>query len=525
MHKIIFLLMLPLLLTAAEQPVPSTIHAVTVFLRGAQVERTAEAVVPAGRSVLRFSGISAQADPNSVRLSAVGSFTILSVTYEVNYLEPPVAGQERERLRAERDRLLALIRREEAALAVHAGEEALLEANRRLGGEQGGVSVEQLQALAAFYRERLSAIKLEKLDIEARISEQRAELTRIQKQLAAVEQGGEPKATGEVLVAVDAAGRTEASFRLGYLVEQAGWEPAYDLRVDDIAAPVQMDYRARIFQNSGEDWPQVQLTLSTGDPRASGNAPALRPWWLSPSPPVVYRQAPKQQADMARSFDPNAYEESVTIAGAPEVTQVERTTTVAFEVAEPYDIPAGGEPYAVAVAAYQLPATYEYYTVPKLDPAAFLRARLTGWEQYNLLSGAANLFLEGAFLGESYLDMDNVSDTLDLDLGRDPGIVIRRTKEKQFTDKQFIGNKQTRTVGWEIELRNTKSRPVTIVVEDQYPVSTSEEIEVELERAPGAERRENGILRWQLQLQPGRTETLAFRYAVKYPKRLDLRLE
>ncbi|MCB0562873.1 MAG: DUF4139 domain-containing protein, partial [Phaeodactylibacter sp.] len=111
-------------------------------------------------------------------------------------------------------------------------------------------------------------------------------------------------------------------------------------------------------------------------------------------------------------------------------------------------------------------------------------------------------------------------------LGIDEGIVISREKEKQFTDKQFIGNKKTQTIGWEIELRNSKRAPASIVIEDQYPISTTEEIEVELGAHKGAiVDKANGKLRWELDLKAGKTEKLDFRYSVKYPKRMNLVLE
>ncbi len=507
-----------------ELSIASEIENVTVFLDGAQVTRQARADLPAGRSTLVFTGLTDQADPNSLRLSASEAITILSVAFRKDFLKPPKADEEVARLEGEIERLETEIKREEAALRVHAEEEALLEANRRVGGNTQNLTVDQLRSITAFYRERLTEINLDKLAIAARIDTLRKEQEAFQKQLSEWRTRNQAKATGQMVVAVEANRRSGVDFEITYQVGSAGWEPVYDLRVSDIASPVQLDYRARVHQQTGEDWPDVRLTLSTGNPSLNQRAPQWQPWWLYPPQPA------KMLEDFQYDADPEVYEAQPapgrSYAPGPAVTQESRATTVAFVVSEPYDVPADGKKYGVKIAEYELPATYEYYAFPKPDPTAYLRAHVTDWEQYNLLDGQASLFLEGAYLGQSYLSLQNTADSLSLELGRDPGIVIRRTKEKQYTDKQFIGGKQTRTVGWRIELRNAKKQPVNILIEDQYPVSTTEEIEVVLDNASGARVVEGlGKLSWLETLAPGASRTLTFRYSVKYPKKMNLRLE
>jgi hypothetical protein len=122
--------------------------------------------------------------------------------------------------------------------------------------------------------------------------------------------------------------------------------------------------------------------------------------------------------------------------------------------------------------------------------------------------------------------VQSTEDTLAFSLGRDESVVITRTKEKQFAEGQFIGNKKTETRGWDIELRNKKKQKINIVVEDQYPLSTNDDIEVTLDDAKGAEvHTEAGLLKWKLAIDPGKAEKLNFRYSVKYPKKQRLVLE
>ena len=143
-----------------------------------------------------------------------------------------------------------------------------------------------------------------------------------------------------------------------------------------------------------------------------------------------------------------------------------------------------------------------------------------------MLSGEANLFFEGTYLGKSQLNVNSTADTLRFSLGPDEGVVVQRTRKELFTDKQLIGGKQTKTIGWSIEVRNTKRQPISIVIEDQYPLSTTDEIEVALDSAKGATVDKNtGKLQWELQLKAGQTEKLNFQYSVKYPKKMKLGLE
>ena len=173
-----------------------------------------------------------------------------------------------------------------------------------------------------------------------------------------------------------------------------------------------------------------------------------------------------------------------------------------------------------------MPATYEYYTAPKLDEAAYLTARIADWEAYDLLSGQANLFFEGTYVGQTFLNTAATEDTLVVSLGQDPGIVVERTKERTFAEQQFLGNRQTATRAFSIEVRNTKRVPVTIVVDDQVPVSTTEQIDVrEVEAGGAAYDAATGRLRWRLDLAPGEAETLRFGYEVRYPKNRRITLE
>ena len=525
------LLLLPAITRADEatQDTPSTIKEVTVFRQGAEVHRQGKVSIAAGRSVLKFSGLSPSLNPQSLQFTATGEFTILSVSHQLNYLTEPKPTREIEALEGRKKQFEQQFKREHALGQVFQEEEALLLANKQIGGQQTGVPIDGLKATAEYFRQRLREIKLEQLEIAQRKETLQDSINRLALQLQQLNAAGQARSVSEVLVAVDAPGAVRADFSISYLVSQAGWSPLYDLRVKSVGQPVELGYKAQAYQQSGEDWTNVRLTLSTGKPMSTAQRPVLNTWWLREyliAAVAGRSEMQKMDLEIEDEMDAGTLTSRAIPAQGPQVQAYDQATTFEFQIKTPYDIPSDGQQYVVSIGEETLPASYEYYAAPKLNPHAFLTANVTGWEQYRLLSGPANLFFEGAYLGKSQLNVNVASDTLSFSLGIDEGIVISREKEKQFTDKQFIGNKKTQTIGWEIEVRNSKRGAISIVIEDQYPVSTTEEIEVELGAHKGATvDKDNGKLRWELELESGKTEKLGFRYSVKYPKKMHVGLE
>ena len=230
----------------------------------------------------------------------------------------------------------------------------------------------------------------------------------------------------------------------------------------------------------------------------------------------------KAERSMAIS-DEIEMEEAASISEYTEVT--EALTSVEFNISIPYTIPSDGKQHMVELQNFTLPATYEYYAAPKIDKDAFLVARVTGWDERNLLPGETNLFFEGTFVGKSYLNVRNTQDTLDLSLGRDKSIIITREDLKDFSSKKTIGFNREEIRTWEITLRNTKNAPVNIILEDQFPLSTNKEIEIKhLEMAGAQFKKDSGILKWRIALDPSQTNKYRLSFSVKYPKNKSIDL-
>ena len=201
-------------------------------------------------------------------------------------------------------------------------------------------------------------------------------------------------------------------------------------------------------------------------------------------------------------------------------------TTVVYKIDEKYTLETDGKTTTIAIKKIDIPALYEYVAVPKLDPAAFLTAKVINWQDYDLQSGESNLYYEGTFLGKTYIDLSKAGDTLSLSLGKDNGIKVSRKLLKEFSTKKFIGSNRTETKEYELAVMNTKKLPVSVTVQDQFPVSATKEIEVKDKSAPEAQvAEESGLITWTINLQPGQEKKVKMGYSVKYPKDRKVILE
>lgn len=199
-------------------------------------------------------------------------------------------------------------------------------------------------------------------------------------------------------------------------------------------------------------------------------------------------------------------------------TQYQPTTTV-YRIQEKYSLETDGKTTTIGIKQIDIPALYEYFSAPKIDPSVFLTAKILNWQDYDLQSGEANLYFEGTYLGKTYVDLSSVGDTLPLSLGKDNGIAISRKLSKEFSSKKFLGNNRTETKQYDISVRNNKRIPINITIQDQFPISVNKEISVDNEKAPEAQvDKDSGIATWNLQLPAGQEKKLPLSYDVKYPK-------
>ena len=530
---VLIVLYLGPLAAQSENNISSSIESVTVYRDRAQVSRSASVDVSSGDNVLVFSGLSQYILPNSINVRGQGSGVIQSVRHRVNYLNRTQVPEKVQKLRDQIEDLQAEQTQLSDERFINQSEEKLLLQNQKLSSDQTGVDVNALRELAQLYRERLTevrsnlrAITLRERKLNREISQLQAEINSLQSRVNVP--------TQEVVVVYQAERAHEAALELSYLVSGAGWNPFYDIRVANTSDPLQLALKAKVVNNTGTDWKKVKIKLSTTKNSANNNAPQIATQWLAIyQPPVVVGYATqdrnqgmiRQKAEMSMPTDIRSnsmgdlyLDEEVTedaASAADYTTTNEGELGLEFDIALTYDIPADGKEHQVDILQSELKADYRHYAVPKLDRDVFLVAEI----REDLLRGPANVYFEGTFVGETYVNTDNPRDSMRISLGRDPKVQIQRERVTTYQEKKVVGGNIRQTYGFEITVKNNKTSEVSLSLQDQIPVSQNKDIEVEVGELSGASLNENsGILNWDLTLKPGEERTLTFRYEVKYPK-------
>jgi|YNPMSStandDraft_1061717.scaffolds.fasta_scaffold00041_4 uncharacterized protein (TIGR02231 family) len=498
---------------------------VTVFLSGVQIERIGTVNIPEGNSLIVVTGLPADLIPQTLQVSGKGDFTILSVSHTTNYLIEQVKPKDIVAIEDSILKLKDIVAEKNYQLYVYNQEEAFILANKQIGGQNTGVSITALKESSDFLRVRLMDIKNKQFNLNKQISDLQNKILKYENQLK--ERNAKINMpTSEVLISVWANKSVTATFNIKYLSASASWVPSYDIKAKDINQPIQIVYKANIQQKTGEDWNGIKMTLSTANPFQIATKPTFQTWFLNFYQPMYFDNRPsiskkgKFAEAPSRAYDADILPE-IEYATKAEIytTQQTNMTTVEFVINKPYDIPSNGQTVAVEMVTSELTAEYEYFAYPKVNPSAYLIAKVTGWEVLNMIPGDIYLFFENTYVGKSDYSGAALTDTLDFSLGQDKGISIKREKIKEFSSKKIIGLNQRQSVGFKITVRNNKSIPVTLNLYDQLPVSTNKEIEVErIELSQAQVDDVTGKVYWKLQLKPNETKELKFAYAVKYPK-------
>ncbi|UCH14168.1 MAG: DUF4139 domain-containing protein [Bacteroidales bacterium] len=515
--------------------VKSEIKEVTIYQRNAKITRESTVSIPAGITEILMEDLTSSILQNSLQVDIEGRAILLSATSRINYMTHQ---KESPRIKELKDSL-ELVNNEinwlQNQRAVYQGEEKVINENNRLGSEQEGLSVDELEQLVSFYRSRLLEVKREMLKIDKKIKDLKLVKSRIQNQLNELS-STRNKPTGEIIINVSSNISTKIGLKISYLTPNAAWSPVYDIRADGTDKPIKLIYKANVYQQTGYDWKDVKLTISTGNPTVDNNRPILYPWHIDiyvPPPPTAYgtKQRQLKSAEQSQMMQLNIaqeveFDDLDAEAEMPLYMVTETTSQMAAEynIEVLQDIPSDGKEHLVAMKEYEPEADFTYHTVPKLSDGAFLLAKVPDYGQYNLLPGKANLFFQGMYVGQSTINPVTTADTLLVSLGRDNKISVKRNQLKDFTSKQVIGGNVKEIKGYEIFVRNNNVFPVNLEVLDQIPISNNKDIEVKLEDNGGADYIEDyGKLLWKLDLNAGQTKNLRFVFSVKYPKDKKIR--
>lgn len=519
-----------------EKQIQSKPMEVVVFAAGAQVIHQASTALKTGENIIRITGLPASLDPNSIQVKGNNAYTIMSTKHQVVYGDEMTSPRVKQ-LQDSLEELQFKVAEINVQRDLIQQEKNLLLANYSIKGANSVITAEDITEVADMVKERLKASGYKLIELNAKDAQLQRTIQALNQRLSSIQanSANNPSVIDLVLLA-----KTEgkSDIRFSYFVPNAGWTPTYDLRAEDISSPIDFSYKAQVYQSTGLDWEDVKLTISTGNPSVAGNLPTLNPWWLYMYDPAQtrfkaedrkakYRMAEAAPAAVAR--DDEGYTQSSLYNGgltSASYTQTNsNTVNTEFSISIPYDIPSDNQAVEVVMQHESFKAEYRYMCVPKLDQSAYLMASMTNWAQYGLMPGESNIYFKGTYVGQGFIDPALANDTLQVNMGRDNSVVVRKEMVKDFCKNGNWAGKKWVTKAYKITVKNQKTVPIKIEIIDQLPKTNNNDVEVVTEEISGAKCDvEKGELRWVLDLNAGQSDERIMRFTVKYPRKFVIDL-
>jgi len=523
--------------------IDAPIVAVTVFRDGARVQRSGTVSVEPGLRTVVIGGLPASVDPASVRVAARGAdLALLNVEVHRRHRADPLREQTA-RLRSEVERCRDAV---QALDDEDAAEQARLDFLASLSGAAadalaravgfGRAGHDELTAMAGHLSADTAGALGHRRDIAARQRAARRELEAAEKSLAEAEQrAGRAVAFYEVATTLEASAATRAEVDLSYHVPGASWRPLYDLTLTGERLAV--SYLAEVNQQTGEDWPEVELVLSTTRRGRHQVLPELDPWYIGraaePVTPARMRKGVSvgfaRQGGLHAPMAAAAAGADAGLAELPEAAPLvaepgESGAGLAYRLQRPLSVPADGGPHKTMVARFELDAALDHLVVPALAAEAYLRATVTNTSSLLLLPGPARVFHGAGFVGQTSLETVAAGEEFELQLGVDDQIRVERELRRRSTGKAVIGGTRTVDVGYEITVENHRRDKTRVSVHDHIPTSTDGDIKVRLrEASPNpAGQTDLGELTWDLALDGGQSATIRYRFTVEHPAQVTV---
>jgi uncharacterized protein (TIGR02231 family) len=527
---------------AENSGLDAPIVAVTVFGDGARVQRNGTASMEPGLQTVVLGGLPASVDPASVRVAARGpGLALLNVEVHHRYRTDPLR-EETARLRSDVDKCRDAV---QALDDEDAAEQARLDFAGHLSGAAaaalaravsfGRADHDDLARMAGYLSGDTAGALRRRRDISARRRAARRELEAAEQRLETAEnRAGSSVAFADVTAALEASAATRAEVEFSYHVSGASWRPLYDLALDGKRLAV--SYLAEVAQQTGEDWPAVELVLSTARRGLHQTLPELNPWYIGraqpvPRPlarrPMLGRDASQSGAPVpmaAMAADPGAPQAGLAEAAPLVAEPGEAGTGLTYRVQRPLAVPADGGPHKTVIAQFTLDAALDHLAVPVLAAEAYLRATVTNTSSLLLLPGPARIFHDTKFAGETSLDTVASGEEFELQLGVDDQIRVERKLRRRGTSKAVIGGTRTIDIGYEITVENHRQDKARVSVHDHIPISADGDIKVRLrETSPDPAGQDDlGELTWELSLDGGQTTKIRYRFTVEHPAQVTV---
>ncbi|MDP2939221.1 MAG: mucoidy inhibitor MuiA family protein [Candidatus Omnitrophota bacterium] len=523
--------------------VNSRITSVTIYPDSALITRSSNLKLTPGEHQIVFPDIIPEIDENSLRVSVGESegIKILGAQLKKKFLEEQPSERVKQ-IEAQIQTLEDEKRKFEDSKKILSEEKEFLDSIRLFSKDQLPKDLvtktpsakdleETFKFLDAKLKENYSLI----LDTELNLRQLQKKIDVLKNELAQVF-GFSKKSKRSITVDLQVLKPLTCDLNVSYLVKGASWEAIYDARANFEKLEVELVSYGIIRQKTGEDWPEVEISLSTAKPAVGGRMPYVAPWFLKPYEMERMRGQglgikAGRLAQQYEAFD-------AEFAAKPEAPQVEYAAVEEKGIAVVYKIPhkanvkSDGSEHKLPVSSQILQARFEYSTYPRATPCAFLGSRVTNAKELQLLAGRVNIFLDGDFVGQSSLDNIGPGEEFDLYLGVDENVKVKREQiEKKVDDVLIAGipspTRKT-TFKYKTTLENYKNKKINIILFEAMPVSQDEKIKVKIINSSLEPKEKDwqdrkGIWRFELELTPKEKKEIFYSFSVEHPR--DMQLE
>ena len=537
-----------------KEIVKSTLSDVTIYAQGAQLHHKANFNYKVGVTEIIVEGISPYIDAKSIQVKATGAVVILDSKYTLYYPQAVQVTEDGIPLKIKKDISLLKdslrsigyeIQEIEDELSVLNATKSIIISNGVMRS-QGKVndSLNLLKSAVDYYTLKLTELNKKILSLNKRKQEKQEKksqmdlrmynLENFQNQSRPAQPNNSP--IPRIVVTIQAKEVGTGKLSLSYVASNAGWTPLYDLRSDATTGKLSLTYKAQVYQNTGLDWNDVKISISTNNPKANKTKPELNPWYID------YTSYRAEQKDKKRNLDyltqpsavPNAvfnsgFSFSQTLNNSNEdiqgltsdqfTTVVHQLIAAEFKIDLPYTIKSNNDQHMVLIKQAELATSFKYFAVPKMDAGVYLVAQMTKLDELQLVPAKANIFFDGTYIGETFIDPTQMDDTLNLSLGKDPNIVVKRTLVKKDCKDKIISDRIERVFAYSIEAKNNKSSTIELIIQDQLPLTTNGDINIEaMELSKGELDTPTGTIEWKMTLKPKDSKLLDYKFKVKHNK-------
>ncbi|MFC0427165.1 DUF4139 domain-containing protein [Chryseobacterium scophthalmum] len=524
-HSILILILMVSFFKSQEIKKEIDVKQATVFLQGAKVFGSTNVTLQKGRNTVKIINLPNDLDENTYKINLEKNTTLLSITPQSNYLKNDELTDGEKKLDDERKKIQRHVNLLNIQIKNLTGEQNIINDNLKVSTNDKSTPQEQLIKLTEFYRKRMLEIDNQAFLLTEQKSTLDENIAKINKQFSE-EQTHKTQNRKELILEILAENEMNLNLGLSYIVSNAGWVPSYDLRALSTKKPLEIVYKGKIYQKTGQDWNNVKLFVSTYRPSYNQNRPILSPLYVAEytaynneDAKVGYMQ--KAKAEMSNSYQMRA--EVAAPSQIPVATVSDNQMNILYELNYNQTIVSQEKEQYVILDKKNVEANYKYHTVPKLNNQVFLMAFVKNWQNLNLISGEANIYFEDNYIGKTNITSNYVKDEFPISLGVDERIVVKRIKLEDKTAQKSFNSNKFETEAYEISIRNNTKENIELEVLDQIPLSENQKITVKtLNIGDGDFDTKTGSILWNRKINSGASEKINFSYEVKYPKEMQI---